>query len=230
MTHIIEEQNLYLQTTKQRIVKNLNDIDEEIDLEVKYDVDMDGAGTTIREVFIKHPDNKSNALFDSMEHTNTSGVYRILFDETNTAQVDTLLATIDDSLNALGDWDNADAHFRNHSNKKVNIVVIQPQGEQSDFWKKHFAGFMKATLPTEIDTARLHQPPKADKRIAYSPHIVILPTDTVILTMTVMLEDNQIFNQQGDAATIQSGDHTYGHLARPWCRYQQGCSQKEHGQ
>jgi hypothetical protein len=28
-------------------------------------------------------------------------------------------------------------------------------------------------------------------------------------------EDNQMFNQQCHAATIQSGDHTSGHLARP---------------
>jgi hypothetical protein len=62
MTHIIEQHNLYLQTTKQRIVRNLNDIDEEIDLEV-------------REMFMKHLDNKGNVLLNRMEHTNNSGVY-----------------------------------------------------------------------------------------------------------------------------------------------------------
>jgi hypothetical protein len=128
MTHIIEQQNLYLQTTKQRIVTNHNDIDEEIDLEVNDDIDMERAGTTIREMFMKHLDNKGNALFHSMEHTNTYGVYRLLFDKTNTEQVDTMLTTIDESLNALGNWDNADTHLRYHSNEKVNIVGIQPRG------------------------------------------------------------------------------------------------------
>jgi hypothetical protein len=42
MTHIIEQQNLYLQTTKQIIVRNLNDIDEEINLNPHDDVDMEG--------------------------------------------------------------------------------------------------------------------------------------------------------------------------------------------
>jgi hypothetical protein len=79
---------------------------------------MELAGTTIRELFIKHLDNKGNALLHSMEHTNTSGVYRLLFDETNTSQVDMRLATIDDSLDALRGWDNPDAHFRYHRNKK----------------------------------------------------------------------------------------------------------------
>jgi hypothetical protein len=161
MTHIIEQQNLYLQTTKEKIVRNLNDIDDETYLEVNDDVEMEGAGTTIREMFMKHLDNKGNALFHGMEPTNTSGVYRLLFDETNTEQVDTLLTAIYESLNALGNWDNADAHFRYHSNEKVNIVVgIQPRGKQSDFWKKNFSGFVKTTIPTVIDTSHLHKPPK----------------------------------------------------------------------
>jgi hypothetical protein len=117
---------------------------------------MEGAGTKIREMFMKHLDNKGNALFHSMEHTNTSGVYRRLFDETNMKQVDMLLATIDESLDALGDWDNADAHFRYHINEKVNMVGIQSRGEQPIFWKKHFAGFVKTTIPTVIDTSHLH--------------------------------------------------------------------------
>jgi hypothetical protein len=51
MTHIIEQQNLYLRTTKQRIVRNLNDIDDEINFETHHDVNMEGSGTTIREMF-----------------------------------------------------------------------------------------------------------------------------------------------------------------------------------
>jgi hypothetical protein len=48
MTHIIEQQNLYLQTTKQMIVRNLNDIDDEINFETHDDVNMEGSGTTLR--------------------------------------------------------------------------------------------------------------------------------------------------------------------------------------
>jgi hypothetical protein len=139
MTHIIEQQHLYLQTTKQRIVRNLNDIDDEINFETHDDVNMEGSGTTIRQMFMKHLDTKGNALFHSMEHTNNSDVYRHLFDESNTEQVDTLLGTIDESLDEMGDWDNADSHYRYHSHEKYNIVGIQPRGEQSDLWKKHFA-------------------------------------------------------------------------------------------
>jgi hypothetical protein len=74
MTHIIEQQNQYLQTTKQRIVRNLNDIDDEINFETNDDDNMEGSETTIREMFMKHIDNKVNDLFHSMEHTNNSYV------------------------------------------------------------------------------------------------------------------------------------------------------------
>jgi hypothetical protein len=43
----------------------------------------------------------------------------------------------------------------------MNIVGIQPRGEQSHFWKKHFAGLVKNSIPSIIDTSHLHQPPKS---------------------------------------------------------------------
>jgi hypothetical protein len=112
---------------------------------------------------MKHLDNKGRALFHSMEHTNNSDVYSLLFNESNTEQLDTLLGTIDESLDTMGDWDDADSHYRYHSNEKVNIVGIQPRGEQSDFWKKHFARFVTNSIPSVIDTSHLHHPPKGRK-------------------------------------------------------------------
>jgi hypothetical protein len=132
MTHIIELQNLYLQTTKQSIMRNLNDIDDEINFETHENVNMEVSGTTIREMSMKQLDNKGNALSHSMEHTNNSDVYRLLSSESSKEQLYTLLGTIDESLDAMGDWDNADSHNRYHSHEKLNIVGIQPRGEQSD--------------------------------------------------------------------------------------------------
>jgi hypothetical protein len=123
-----------------------------------------------------------------MEHTNIYDVYMLLFDETNTEQVDKLLATIDESLDALVDWDNADSHFRFHSHEKLNIVGIQPRGKRSDFWKKHFAGFVKNTIPTVINASHLHQPPKGRQNNRVQPHIAILPVDMVTVIMKVMLQ------------------------------------------
>jgi hypothetical protein len=144
-------------------MKFINDIDKGINFETQDDVNMEGSGTTIREMFTKHLDNKGSTLFHSMEHTSNADVYRLLFDESNTEQVDTLLGTIDESLDAMGDWDNADSHYRYHSHEKVNNIGIQPRGVQSDFWKKDFAGLVKNPIMSVIDTSHLHQPPKGRK-------------------------------------------------------------------
>jgi hypothetical protein len=141
-------------------VRNPNDINDEINFEAHDNVNMEGSGTTIREMFTKHLDNKGNTSFHSMVHTSNSDCYRLLFDESNTEQVDRLLGTIYESFNAMGDWDNVDSHYRYHSQEKVNIVGIQQRGEQSYFWKKHVAGFVKSPIQFVIDTSHLHQPPK----------------------------------------------------------------------
>jgi hypothetical protein len=60
----------------------------------------------------------------------------------------------------MGDWENAYSHYRYHSHEKLNIVEIQPRCEQSEFWKKHFARFVKNPIPSVIDTPHLHQAPK----------------------------------------------------------------------
>jgi hypothetical protein len=53
--------------------------------------------------------------------------------------------------------------------EKVNIVGIQPLGEHSDFWKKYFAGFVKTSIPSVIDTSHLHQPPKGRQNNLVQP-------------------------------------------------------------
>jgi hypothetical protein len=148
-------------------VRSLNDIDEDINFKTHHNVNMEGSGTIIREMFMKHIYNKGNTLFRKMEHTNNSDVYRLLSDESNTDQVDTLLGMIDESLDVMGDWYNADSHYRYHSHEKVNIVGIQPRGEHSDFWKKHFARFVKNPIESVIDSSHLHQFPKGRKN--YNP-------------------------------------------------------------
>jgi hypothetical protein len=51
----------------------------------------------------------------------------------------------------------------------VRIIGIQPRDEQTDFWRKHFAGFLKATIPTEINTSHLHQPPNSRENNGMQP-------------------------------------------------------------
>jgi hypothetical protein len=54
MTNIIQQQNQFMAETKQRIVQNLSDVDEIIQIALGEDVDMDPAGITLRDIFYNH--------------------------------------------------------------------------------------------------------------------------------------------------------------------------------
>jgi hypothetical protein len=56
MTNVIQQQNKFLAETKQRIVHNLNDVDEIIKIALGEDVDMDPAGIALREIFFNYQD------------------------------------------------------------------------------------------------------------------------------------------------------------------------------
>jgi hypothetical protein len=53
MTAVFQQQNKYLQEATQRIVQNLADIDENIDIDINDDEDddMKGTGITLRHIF-----------------------------------------------------------------------------------------------------------------------------------------------------------------------------------
>jgi hypothetical protein len=51
MTNAIKQQNKFLSETKQRIVYNLSDVDEVIEIALGEDVDMEPAGITLRDIF-----------------------------------------------------------------------------------------------------------------------------------------------------------------------------------
>jgi hypothetical protein len=82
MMAIISKQNRFLKNSKQRIINNLNDLDEivEISLADDMDMDMEASGVTIREVLYNHKDAKGAQLFELIEKTNNGGTYRVLFD------------------------------------------------------------------------------------------------------------------------------------------------------
>jgi hypothetical protein len=50
MTNVIQQKNQFLAETKQRIVNNLSDVDEIIEISLGEDVDMEPAGITLRDI------------------------------------------------------------------------------------------------------------------------------------------------------------------------------------
>jgi hypothetical protein len=84
MTNVIQQQNKFLAETKQRIVHNLNDVDEIIEIALGEDVYMDPAGIMLRDIFFNYHAKNGNRLIDAIEKTSTGGTYRFLFQQNKT--------------------------------------------------------------------------------------------------------------------------------------------------
>jgi hypothetical protein len=56
MTNIIQQQNNFLRSTKQRIIQNLNDIDCPIDIVSGSGEELDASTISLRDVFYQYKD------------------------------------------------------------------------------------------------------------------------------------------------------------------------------
>jgi hypothetical protein len=137
--------------TKQRIVHNLNNVDEIIEIALGEDVDMDPAGITLRDIFFNYHDKNGNRLIDAIEKTSTGGTYRFLFQQSKTEEVDKMLEHIDDTLTSIGDWDECHTHFRYLPSIPISVVGHIPRTTHPAFWANHLSQFSTA-IPSEIST------------------------------------------------------------------------------
>jgi hypothetical protein len=156
MANVKQQQNRFLAETKQRIVHNLNDVDEIIEIALGEDVDMDPAGITLRDIFFNYHDKNGNRLIDAIEKTSTGGTYRFLFQQNKTEEVDKMLEHIDDTLKSIGDWEECHTHFRYLPSIPINLVGRITRTPQPAFWANHLAQFSSA-IPSEISTEFLQQ-------------------------------------------------------------------------
>jgi hypothetical protein len=112
-TQIIHRQNAMLKSTKQRVLTNLNDIDAVIKMETPEMATFVHSGMfTLWEAFLSYKDATGEPIFSAIEATQTSGTYRLLFNDNNHAAVDKILTDIDEKLEAIGNWDDASVHYR----------------------------------------------------------------------------------------------------------------------
>jgi hypothetical protein len=74
-TAVFQKQHKYLQEATQRIVQNLADIDEiiEIDMNDDEDEEMEGTGITLRHIFLQFLDTQGQPILQSIEQTITGG-------------------------------------------------------------------------------------------------------------------------------------------------------------
>jgi hypothetical protein len=147
MTNVIQQQKKILAETKQRIVHNLNDVDEIIEIAFGEDVDMDPAGITLRDIFFNYHDKKR----ESPDWCNWKDKHN------KTEEVDKMLEHIDDTLTSIEDWEECHTHFWYLPSIPISVVGRIPRTTQPAFWANHLSQFSSA-IPSEISTEFLQQP------------------------------------------------------------------------
>jgi hypothetical protein len=157
-TQIIHRQNAMLQSTKQRVLTNLNDIDAIIEMETPETATFGNNGSfTLREAFLSYKDDSGASIFSAIEATQTGGTYRFLFNENNRVSVDMILTDIDEKLEAIGNWDEATVHYRYITTDGVEVSGKNTQAQGKSFWQEHYK-LMSGTIPEVVDTNKFDRP------------------------------------------------------------------------
>jgi hypothetical protein len=157
-TQIIHRQNAMLKSTKKRVLTNLNDIDAVIEMETPETATFGHNGMfTLRETFLSYKDDEGEPIFSAIEATQTSGTYRLLFNDNNHAAVDKILTDIDEKLKAIGNWDDASVHYRYITMDDVEVSGKNAQAQGKSFWQEHYK-LMSGIIPEVVDTNMFDRP------------------------------------------------------------------------
>jgi hypothetical protein len=146
-TQIIHHQNAMLKLTKQRVLTNLNDIDAVIEMETPETENFGHSSIfTLREAFLSYKDDAGEPIFSAIEATQTSGTYRLLFNDDNHEAVDKILIDVDEKLEAIGNWDDASVHYRYITMDDVEVSGQNAHTQVKSFWQEHYK-LMSVTIP-----------------------------------------------------------------------------------
>jgi hypothetical protein len=156
MTSIIQQQNKFLRSTKQRIVQNLNDTDCPIDTVSGSGEELDAATISLHDVFYQYKDGEGKQLIDTIEKKNTGGAYRFLFHEKNIELNDNMLNNLNATLDEIGAWGECDVHYRYMNAYPIGAVGRQAKSNTTAFWTNHLSAFKSNGIPpNEIDMQEL---------------------------------------------------------------------------
>jgi hypothetical protein len=117
---------------------------------------MDAATVTLRDIFYQYKDDEGGQLlFNAIEKTNKGGTYRFLFHESKIEIFDNMLNNLDTTIDAFGEWDDCDVHFRYLTSSPIGVVGRVVKSTPTDFWENHLSAFKPNNIPAEIDTQDL---------------------------------------------------------------------------
>jgi hypothetical protein len=101
-TQIIDRQNAMLESTKQQVLTNLNEIDAVIKMETPATENFGrNSMFTLREAFLSYNDDAGEPILSAFEATQKSGTYRLRFNDNNHEAVENILIDIDEKIDAI---------------------------------------------------------------------------------------------------------------------------------
>jgi hypothetical protein len=147
-----------LKSTKQRVLTNLNDINAVIKMETPDTAYFGHNGMfTLQEAFLSYKDDAGEPIFSAFEATQTSGTYRLLFNDNNHEAVDNILIDVNEKFDAIGNWNDASVHYRYITMNDVEVSGQNAQAQGKSFWQEHYK-LMSGTIPEVVDTNKFDRP------------------------------------------------------------------------
>jgi hypothetical protein len=191
MTNIFHKQNQFLRTTKMKLVHNLGEMDEGLDIDLNDNVDLPHEYRTLRKI-LRSFRVKNTQVILMVEKTNTIGTYPFLYHENMEKYMVDLLSNIDYHIKDTGDWSACDNHYSFNSGEKVTADDVMRSAGNSSFWKSYSDGIIDALTETGVD---LTKPPARRPRTIVSYAAVVQKQSTNGVSK---------HNQSVDATTMAS--------------------------
>jgi hypothetical protein len=133
MTNICHKQNQFLCTTKMKLVHNLGEMDEALDIDLNDHADFSHEYRMLHNI-LRSFRVKNNQVIIMVEKTNTIGTYRFLYHENMEKYMVYILSNIDEHIKDTGEWAACDNHYQLNSVEKVTPDDVMRSAGNSSFF------------------------------------------------------------------------------------------------
>jgi hypothetical protein len=148
MTNIFHKQNQFLRASKMKLVHNLEEMDEGLDIDLNAHVDIPPGYRMLRNI-LRSFWVKNNQVILMVERKNMTGTYRFLYHENMEKYMVDLLSKIEDHIKDTGDWSACDNHYHLDSGEKVTPDDVMWSAGSSSFWKSYADGISAGPIRTK---------------------------------------------------------------------------------
>jgi hypothetical protein len=170
VTKSFHGQYKFLRYTKMKLVYNLGDTDEVLDIELNEHVDISYEYLTLHTI-LRSFKVKVNPVILSVENTYTLGTCCFFYEETMEKYMVDLLSNLDSHIKDIGDWEESAGNYIHNILEQVTPGDVMRNVENLDFLKKYAAKIDSGTTaPILCAYVNMNYPPQRRPRtfISYS--------------------------------------------------------------